>query len=385
MAKSSPQAASLGDVIGVLETLAPTALAESWDKVGLQVGDAAQAVSRALLCIDLTEPVLAEAVRKKAELIVAYHPVIFSPVARLTAEHWKQRVLIEAVRRGIAVYCPHTALDAAVGGINDWLADGLGKGERRPITPSGSHDSGGDTKLVTFVPPDDADAVRDALAAAGAGVIGHYRRCSFGLLGQGTFEGDETTRPTVGKAGRLERVEELRLEMVVPRAKLAAVVAALRAVHPYEEPAFDLYQTLRPPQETSACDTGAGRYVTLAKVQSADVIARAVKRRLGLAKLRVARPGKPRAVKTVAVCAGAGGSLFEGVEADAYVTGELRHHDVLDLTARGKLVLLAGHTHTERPYLPVYRERLLAACKDVGLGRIDWQLSSADRCPWEER
>jgi putative NIF3 family GTP cyclohydrolase 1 type 2 len=116
-----------------------------------------------------------------------------------------------------------------------------------------------------------------------------------------------------------------------------------------------------------------------------DALARACKRQLGLAKLRVARPKGVSEVRTVAVCVGAGGSLFEGVEADAYLTGEMRHHDVLDLVSRGKLVLLAGHTNTERPYLPTFCDRLTAAAKDAGLPRITWQVSSTDRCPWEER
>ncbi|NBC10504.1 MAG: Nif3-like dinuclear metal center hexameric protein, partial [Planctomycetes bacterium] len=256
MVESSSKPARLGAVIDVIESLAPPTLAEPWDKTGLQVGDPTQAVSRALVCIDLTEPVLAEAARRKAELIVAYHPVIFSPLTQLTATHWKQRVLLDAVRKGIAVYCPHTALDAAVGGVNDWLADGLGKGARRPIQPTAWPGSGGNYKLVTFVPPDVADGVRDALSEAGAGVIGHYRRCSFNLAGHGTFQGDETTNPAVGEAGRLEQVEELRMEMVVPRAELAAVVEALYASHPYEEPAFDVYQTVPPPTTSAATEAG---------------------------------------------------------------------------------------------------------------------------------
>lgn len=398
--QSTSQSARLGAVIEAIETLSPPALAEPWDKTGLQVGDPAQAVSRALLCIDLTEPVVAEAARRKAELIVAYHPVIFSPLTRLTAEHWKPRLLAEVVRKGIAVYCPHTALDAVAGGLNDWLAEGLGAGARRPIRPTATAEARGDYKLVTFVPPDVADAVRDALSRAGAGVIGHYSRCSFGLLGHGTFEGDETTNPAVGEAGRLERVEELRMEMVVPRAKLVAVVEALHASHPYEEPAFDVYETVTPPELHSEASpevpsqprahipeagVGAGRVLTLEKPVRVDALAQACKRRLGLAKLRVARPKGVREVRTVAVCVGAGGSLFEGVEADAYVTGEMRHHDVLDLVSRSKLVLLAGHTNTERPYLAVYRQRLAAAVKGAGLPAVTWTVSTADRCPWEER
>jgi dinuclear metal center YbgI/SA1388 family protein len=285
----------LADVLAALRAVAPERLAASWDRVGLHLGSERQRVRRALLCIDLTEPVMAEAVAGGCELIVAYHPPIFEPLRRLTDRTWKERVVLEAARRRVAVYSPHTALDAARGGMTDWLCDGLGKhGARVPI-------------------------------------VAHV-------------DGNEAA--------------------------------------PIERPG-------RAPERPAADDAeGAGRVHHLARPVSAATLVARVKQRLGLAHVAVAVPiadnphrdspatGK---IQSIAVCPGAGGSLFEGApRADAYFTGEMQHHQVLDMTARGRLVILAGHTNTERPYLPAYRERLIGA----GADRVEWLVSAADRAPF---
>src|SRR5690606_22385947 len=194
-------------------------------------------------------------------------PPIFEPLRTLTTDDARSRTIREAVRRNIAVYSPHTALDAAEGGVNDWLCDGIGKGKRRPIRPAQCKSA--QFKLVTFVPHEHADALRSALARAGAGVIGGYTECSFNLAGEGTFRGGAGTSPTVGKAGRFERVPELRIEMVCPQSALAAVVAALRETHPYEEPAFDLYRLELPPADATV---GQGRVVELDRPVSAAAL-----------------------------------------------------------------------------------------------------------------
>ncbi len=366
----------------VLEGLAPPGLAEPWDKVGLHVGDSrhpggrGQNVRRGLLCIDLTEGVLAEAKRVKADLVVAYHPPIFEPLDRVTTEAVKSRIVYEAVRAGIAVYSPHTALDAAEGGVNDWLAEGLGKGEVRPIRPA-SIDGG--YKLTVFVPPDAADRVRAALAAAGAGVIGDYTQCSFTSAGEGTFLGGKSTNPAVGRSGRLERVIEFRLETVCPGARIGAAIDAIRATHPYEEPAYDVY-----PLAEGQSHEGQGRVVTLDRAISLDELVRRIKRRTGVKHVEVAKATGGGRVRTVGLCAGAGGSLLDEVgppaaagAMDAFFTGEMRHHGVLDAVARGIHVVLVGHTQTERPYLKVYRRRIIAA----GADKVEWSVSRADKPP----
>jgi len=300
MAKHGTKSANLDDILPVLRGIAPEHLAEPWDKVGLHIGNPSQRVSKGLLCIDLTEAVMAEAVKLKAELVVAYHPVLFEPVARLTGSDWKQRVVAGAVRRGVAVYCPHTALDAARGGINDWLCDGLGEAEVTfAITDHvAKHDR---YKVVVFVPGDEADAVRTAMLMEGAGDIGDYSGCSYNGQGFGTFVAGAGSKPTIGKVGRFERVSELRLEMVCDGRDVGSVVRAAKAAHSYEEPAVDVYKLADdiPAQDEAA---GAGRIVELSRPASVAAVVGRVRRRLGWGRgvVRAAEPAAGGAGQGVA-------------------------------------------------------------------------------------
>lgn len=372
-----------------LKQIAPERLAESWDKVGLHVGDPEQKVSRALLCIDMTEAVVAEAVKKRCQLIVAYHPPIFDPLKRMTADGpWTQRRIWQATRAGLAVYSPHTALDAVRGGTNDWLCDGLGKASFRGSIGSEFERRYGQ-KVVVYVPRDDAEKVRSAMAEAGAGGIGNYSDCSFNVDGIGTFYPELGSNPTIGEHHKLERVEETRIEMICDHGAglTGRVLRAIREAHPYEEPAIDVFD-LADNYLAEDEEQGAGRVVFLKQPITPATLASRVKKRLGVKHVKLAAaepfvgtdpdlyPGK---LSSVAVCVGSGGSLFEKYPgADAYVTGEMQHHQVLDLVQQGRVVLLAGHTNTERPYLPTYRERLIETIE----GKLDWEVSEADRVPW---
>ncbi|MFM7051445.1 MAG: Nif3-like dinuclear metal center hexameric protein [Planctomycetota bacterium] len=374
----------LADIVRALGMHAPLALAEPWDKVGLLVAGDGRPVSRALLAIDLVPEVLDEARAAGAELVIAYHPLLFKPLERLDGATWQGRVAIAAVRAGIAVYSPHTALDAVAGGVNDWLVDSLA-GEaapRRPIKPAAARSPG--FKLVVFVPLDAADRVRDALAAAGAGVIGddsRYTHCSFAAAGQGTFLGGEGANPAVGKAGRLERVQELRLEMAVPANALAPAVSALRDAHPYEEPAFDIFRMEPDPSARGAsANAGAGRIATLAQPMTSDEVARGLEQPLGVVRTDIARASDPsRRHAVVAFCAGSGSSLAESAAAEGatlFVTGEASHHDVLHARSLGLDFVLAGHTSTERGYLPRYARALAQR-----IAGVEFLVSQADRDP----
>jgi len=301
---------SLSEVVDALGALAPLSLAGSWDKVGLLVAGDGRPVTRALLAIDVVPEVLAEAKALGAELIVGYHPLIFTPLERLDGATWQGRVAIDAVRAGIAVYSPHTALDAVEGGINDWLieliaqAAGAGVEDCRALQPATAH-AGNTHKLVTFVPEADAGRVRDALSAAGAGQVGLYSHCSFAAPGEGTFLGGAGANPAVGKAGRLERVPELRLEMPFHKRRLAAVLEALRASHPYEEPAFDIVALEALPIGPRV---GAGRIARLSKPCFSAELAESLQRMLGCSRIdrtgtRLAGRSYPNAHTVIAVCA----------------------------------------------------------------------------------
>lgn len=385
----------LSEILTVLRTLAPEHLAESWDRVGLQVGSGDPDVGKAMLCIDLTEPVLDEAIRKGVQLVVAYHPPIFQPLEALTDQQTKQRIILRAAQAGIAIYSPHTALDAAAGGVNDWLCESVLPGVVEAVSagaPKGSLAAGGSVrairpttlkepaqpyKLVTFVPPGDLEQLLSALYAAGAGQIGAYSECSFSVEGEGTFRGGAATNPTIGKPGKLERTIERRVETIVPAQRLSEVVAALMKAHPYEEPAFDLIRLALPISQGGE-GVGQGRVVTLDKAMPMGEVVDRLKDHLGVQLLEVAAPSMRKRVRSIGFCAGAGGSLREEAgPVDVFFTGEMRHHDVLAASAAGQAIVLAGHTQTERPYLKVYRKRIIAG----GASGVDWAISKADRPP----
>jgi dinuclear metal center YbgI/SA1388 family protein len=376
----------LGEVTARLERLAPLEHAESWDNVGLllepasdRTGDGPPSVRRAMLLVDLTERVLDEALERDIDLLVAYHPPLFEPLKRLRAGAPSERLVVRAARAGLAIYSPHTALDAAPGGVNDWLADAAGAGTREPLVAAVRQDPEAAYKLVVFVPEAHAGALRTALSEAGAGVIGDYTECSYELSGNGTFIGGDAANPTVGERGRLERVPEIRLEMVCSEASLSRAAEALRRVHPYEEPAWDVYPLAAKP----ALGFGAGRRVELAAPASLDDVIQRVKARVGRAAVRVARAERHAGgerVKSVAVCAGAGGGLLaSALGSDVFVTGELRHHDALRAVARGTSIVLCEHSSSERGFLRVFAERL----REVTAGAIEVVVSEADREPFE--
>jgi dinuclear metal center YbgI/SA1388 family protein len=365
--------ASLDQVETALQEIAPLHLAEPWDNVGLLLGSVEPRPITQLLCtVDLTEAVLDEALALGAEMIVAYHPPWFEKLRRLGARAPQERVLLRAARHGVVLYSPHTALDAAPRGLGDWLAGALGEAALTPLVPAHASPRSERAKLVTFVPEAALDGVRSALAAAGAGRIGGYSECSFAVGGTGSFFGGEGTAPRVGEAQRLERVAELRLEMVCDLGDLPALA--------YEEPAWEVV----PLADKPIPGAGAGRRAELAAPTTLDLLVERVKARLGVPTLRVAaseRHARGEPIAVAAVCPGAGGSLFERVSGvDLLLTGELRHHDVLARVTSGTSVLLAEHTTTERGFLSEFARRLAELLPDTRC-----VLSERDRSPLEYR
>lgn len=339
-----------------LEAIAPLHLAEPWDNVGLLVGDPEARVHRALLAVDATPQVIDEAVRKQAQLLISYHPLTLKGVRRLGPRD----PLALAARHGVAVFSPHTALDAAPGGTNDTLADLAGVAARMPLRAHrprpGLH------KLVVYVPPKAHAAVADAMFAAGAGDFGAYSRCSFCVDGHGSFLPGPDASPDEGRVGEQAEVAERRLEVLVRPEDTARVVAALCAAHPYEEPVYDVTALVAQPGpwgqgRVGELAPGAGE-VTLPQ------LATRLQRGANLAYAQMAAPpARPldAAVRRIAFVAGAGDDLLEDVcraGADVFVTGELRHHTVLAALAANVGVVLLGHDGSERPALPPLRRRL---------------------------
>jgi dinuclear metal center YbgI/SA1388 family protein len=357
---------NVGDLVRAMDRIAPVRFAASWDNVGLLVGDEASPMKSVLLAIDCTAEVLAEARRAGATAIVSYHPPIFSGQKRFVAGS----VAFDAARAGVAIHSPHTALDVATGGTNDVLADALSMIARQPLRPLDPVDTA--VKLVTFVPAEHVSSVSRAVFAAGAGQIGKYSSCGFRAAGTGTFFGEEGARPAVGEAGKLEECAELRFETLVPLARVADVVQALRAAHPYEEPAFDLVRVASPPG-----GQGMGRVGEIEPAAVPSVVA-AVKGALALEQVLVAGP-LDRLVSRVAVCAGSGGDLVGDAiasGAELFLTGELRHHDVLRAAAAGLTVVCTLHSASERAALVGLTRRLAAELPGLTITR-----SRVDREP----
>ena len=365
------------DIARAVECLAPVELAEDWDNVGLLVGDPAGEVKKVLVCMDLTEPVLAEATRARAQMVIAHHPVIFKSISRVTADELP--VVYEAVRRGLAVYAAHTNLDAAPGGTNDVLADVLQLVDRRPLDPIVRQ---GRCKVVVFVPPDDLAEVARAAFAAGAGRIGNYQDCAFFCHGIGSFYGDSSTRPALAEAERHDLTEELRLEVICSRSNAGAVCGAIRAAHSYEEPAIDTYVL-----EDTRSGCGVGRIGRLRRPVTVQTLINRLKKATGLKKILLAtasgeRNGDRRGmlVTTAACSSGSGGNVFRKAVSQGatfFVTGELSHHDAIAAVAAGTTVVCLGHGHSERLAMSRLADRLAEQ-----FPKIKITVSRRDRDPY---
>ncbi len=375
MSKRTPSGKPLAvaDVCRAVEAIAPSSLAQDWDNVGLIAGDAGAIVRRVLLCIDLTASVVEEAIDSKTDLILAYHPPIFKPVANLCSHSpGPEANVFRCICQGIAVFAVHTALDAANGGTNDVLAALCGIERADPLEFVDSPGLG-EVKLVVFVPPDVVEEVAGAVFAAGAGKIGNYEQCSYRSNGTGSFFGNETAKPAVGERGRIEYVDEIRLECVVPQDALPAVVGALRQAHPYEEPAFDIYP-LRPKPVR-----GIGRCGTLPPATTLLKLARKLRRATSARCVQVVGPSD-RVLERAVIVVGAAGSLpFRAnlTSRDVIVTGEIRHHDALTIRRRDVTAIALGHWASERPVLTPLAARLAQA-----LPKLKTRVSEADQDPF---
>ena len=370
---------TVDDLCRTMQDIAPLHLAASWDNTGLILGRHNAMIERVMLCIDLTDAVAEEAVNARVHAVVAYHPPLFEPIKSLTDARGGLGALLRLAEAGIAVYSPHSALDATPNGITDWLAAGLGSGIVSPLQHAPDHASAHMFKLVTYVPGNAVDTVHQAMSESGAGRIGDYSMCSTRIASTGTFMGKAGTAPAIGQSERLETVEEFRLMMVCHRDQLADAVAALRRSHPYEEPPVHIIELA----ETPLPDHGLGRLIQFKEPTDTTAIADRLKVHLGVDTVRVAKSiSAPNRHTYAACCCGAGGSMLSDarrVGATIFITGEMRHHDVLLAIDHGITVILAGHTNTERGFLPQLRDRLATA-----MPNCQYSVSQADRIPWRQ-
>jgi dinuclear metal center YbgI/SA1388 family protein len=312
----------LADVIAVLDRLYDPSWAESWDAVGLVTGDPDQPVRRVLFAVDPMREVVDEAIAGDYDLLVTHHPLLLKGVNSVAATTPKGRVIHDLISSNTALHVCHTNADNANPGVSDALAAALGLQDLRPLNPMPEDPL---DKIVVFVPVENTQTVLDALAAAGAGQIGDYDRAAWISAGEGTFRPLEGANPTIGRIGESSVVPENRLEMILPRHRRRTVVAAMKAAHPYEEPAYDVYELASLPG-----NRGGGRVGVLAEPLPLKQFAQLVSDNLPRTEHGVRVAGDPdRMITTVAVVGGAGDSEFGKVRAagvDAYVTADLRHH-----------------------------------------------------------
>ena len=358
---------TIRDIASALEVWAPKGSAQDYDNVGLQVGDASRAASTVLTALDATPQVVREAEAAGAELVVTHHPLIFGGLDRVTADDYVSGLALQFAEAGIALYSAHTNLDAAPGGVSFALGETLG------LTDVGFLDGFEETlvKLATFVPQDAFDAVRTALADAGAGRIGDYEACAFSTDGTGYFRPGESTNPHVGTAGgELESVSERKLEVEVARWDLGSVLAALEEAHPYEEVAYDVY-----PVQQANSRAGLGAIGRLPSAESLSDFLERVSERLDAGSLRYV--GDPDAsVERVAVCGGAGSDFIRTARArgaDAYVTADVKYHEFFDVLGTDGTPQMAvvdpGHYETEALTEALFRNFLTDRFSELSVRR----------------
>jgi len=340
------------EIIKNLEEWAPKEIAWQKDNVGLQVGSADRNINNILLCLDLTSNVIDEAVEKNCNLIISHHPLLFHPLKKVDLQKDKNSRLIEKlIKKEINLYSEHTNLDYTKNGVSFELAKIL---ELKNIDFLIKSDSN-QYKLVVFVPQSHIDKVAEELFKIGCGVIGEYSNCSFRTKGEGSFKGSEFSNPSVGKKEAFEKVDEFRLEVVLDSWKLNSAVKVLKEVHPYEEPAFDIYTVKN---QNSNYGVGAvGEYDDYLPVSEFLSL---ISKKLNAKGFRYTK-SRNNKIKRVAVCGGSGGEYIRAAiksGADAYVTADIKYHDFHD--AEGEILLIdAGHYETENPSLNEVERRLV--------------------------
>jgi dinuclear metal center YbgI/SA1388 family protein len=336
----------LADVIEVLDEAYPPRLAESWDSVGLVCGDPAEPVGSVTVAVDATAAVVDEV--SEGGLLLAHHPLLLRGVDTVAADTPKGALVHRLIRTGRSLFTAHTNADSASPGVSDALADALGltvEGVLEPAAVAGDLE-----KWVVYVPRENAEAVQEAVFEAGAGHIGDYSHCSWSVSGIGQFLPHEGASPAVGSVGSVERVAEDRFEVVAPARARKAVLTAMRAAHPYEEPAFDIFALLPPPG-----DAGLGRIGALPRPETLREFVSRVDAALPQTSWGVRAAGDPDAtVSRVAVCGGAGDSLLgaaAGAGVQAYVTADLRHHPADEHRRASQVALVdVAHWASEFPW-----------------------------------
>ncbi len=328
------------EIVSALERFAPLPLQDGFDNAGLQIGLTDAEATGALLCLDVTEAVLDEAIALGYNLVISHHPLLFKGCKSITGKDYVERCILKAIKNDIVVYSAHTNLDNALQGVNFKIAEKIGLKNVRILDAKQNVL----VKMVTYVPSAQADEVRQALFDAGCGCIGNYDACSYNVEGEGTFRANEGTHPYCGEIGKLHTEREVRVETILPAYKQQEAVKALLAVHPYEEPAFDIY-----PLQNEWQQAGSGVIGELETPETELEFLKRIKKTFEVGCLRHNKLAG-REIQTVALCGGAGAFLIPHAirnHADVFITGEIRYHEYFGHDSE---ILLAeiGHYESEQ-------------------------------------
>lgn len=330
----------VNEVIRLLDEYAPATYQEKYDNAKLIVGDSSMEVTGVLISLDCLESVVDEAIEKNCNLVVSHHPILFAGLKSITGKNYIERTIIKAIKNDIALFACHTNLDNVIHGVNHKIADKLGLTNRSVLAPKSDLLS----KLIVFAPASDAAKVREAMFAAGAGHIGDYDKCSFNTSGEGTFRASENTNPHVGEKNELHIESESKIEVILPKYRLNAVIAAMQKAHPYEEVAYDIFAL-----ENSHDRVGSGMVGELEEAMDTQTFLNQLKKTM---KTEVVRYTKPhcKEIKRVAVCGGAGSFLLENAirsKADIFITADFKYHQFFDADDR---IIIAdiGHYESEQ-------------------------------------
>jgi len=331
---------TIKNITDSIEEIAPLQYAEDFDNVGLLVGNYSSEVTGVLVTLDTLENVVDEAIEKNCNLIVSFHPIIFSGLKKLNGNSYVERVVLKAIQNNIAIYSNHTALDNSVKGVSAKMAEVLGLTDTKILLPK----SGLIKKLTTYVPIHDADNVRKALHKAGAGDIGNYGDCSFNVQGQGTYRGKENSNPTIGRRGTIHTENETFISVIFEKHLQSKILKALIEVHPYEEVAYDIVTT-----DNTHQHIGMGMVGELENEVSEKDFLNFLKKQFNVQCIRHSKfIGEP--IKKVAVLGGSGAFAIDTAKrsgADIYVSSDFKYHDFYK--AENEIVLAdIGHYESEQ-------------------------------------
>ncbi len=330
----------ISQIISVLEKKAPLAYQESYDNAGLIVGNKNMDCSGILCTLDVTSEIIQEAIQQNCNLIVAHHPIIFKGLSKINGVNEVERIVIDAIKNDIAIYAIHTNLDNVSGGVNSTIAEQLGLVNTRILAPK----KNGLVKLVSFVPLDFAEKVKNALFEAGAGNIGEYSETSFSSEGIGSFKGSPNANPVIGQKGIRELVKEIRIEVILPTYLQSSVLFALKEAHPYEEVAYDFF-----PLNNENQLVGSGMIGDLPSAIASTEFLELLKAKFNLSVIKHS-PIIAKKVQKIAFCGGSGSFLIplaKAAKADFFVSADIKYHDFFEADKQ-MVIADIGHWESEQ-------------------------------------